>query len=312
MDYTKFENSLFPVFVGSGMKISYCNSQARRLLPSVRVGESLTRVLHRDAYDLILKSRTAVPVKLREESAEKRFFAFSENDGAEVFFVGAASPLPDVSECVRRRFFEFLPETVVNSPADASGASAALRGADVPFLPDGNAAYRSSLYDFGVINAVDLSALLSDAYERITKRFHVLGLKLKYFSSGDSFRCRVVPDEFTYFVFVMSYLSAAFPNAELKLTGGDFVSAEFSCGAGDGSERSLGKDEFFSFLGINGFTLGMLILCSRYFDMLICRSDGAGISAKLVLPASLSFLFSECEKAVGQSLALLDDYLMLI
>lgn len=312
MNFGMFDNSPFPVFVSRGMKIVYRNQQARRSVPSLRAGERISRVLSKEALDADVGSGTAVPVGLKSGNTGTRFFAFSRDD--ELYFIGAASPLCESSERVVKRICEGLPGMVKALKEDDVPPPSPLRSVLIPLLkinPD-EGRRRPAFYDFGSENTFDLSELLSALCERITERFHVLGLKLSYTASGTVFRSRISPDEYTYFIFVMSYLTAAFPNARLSLTGGDFISVDFSCDAGDGSHRDVGADEFFSILGVSGFTAGMLRLMSPYFDSLCCTAEGFRLSARLVHPASLAFLFSGGAKATEAMLSLLGEYLVMI
>lgn len=312
MIFEVFDNSPFPVFICHGMRVVYRNQQARRSVPSLRVGERISRVLSKDAFDVEIGSDTAVPVGLIDSNAGMSFFAFSQNDD-ELLFIGVASPLCENSERVVKRICEGLPGMVRALKEDVFPSPSQNRSAVIPLLktaPEGER--RPAFYDFGSENTFDLNELLSALCERITERFHVLGLKLSYTASGNVFRSRITPDEYTYFIFVMSYLTAAFPNARLALTGGDFISAEFSCDAGDGNDRDVGTDEFFSILGASGFTAGMLRLMSPYFGLLRCAVDGSRLSARLVHSASLSFIFSSVTKMTEAMLYLLGEYLVMI
>ena len=309
MNFETFDNSIFPVLICEDGKVVYRNNQAKRVFRGLRCGDSAEKRLLGGGVFSAINGNEAIPAAaMFGDGTPCRLFAFTCSlDREYEVFVCVRRTVIYENEEINARLARALPllfAREINGRPDRTIAGRACEELNDPELfaglpPRGD----NRETDFNAGNTVDLNRLLTAASRKILRRIHVLGLKTSFQAEGESFRCRIDTDGYIYFFLVMTFLTAAFPDACVRLTGGDLVSVSFGCAAGDGTKRQLSAREFFSMLGVGGFTADVLLLCMDYFDMLICETDGRNVTARLVLPASLSILFSVESTLIDRTVA---------
>ena len=315
MDFDVFDNSLFQVIVCRDLTVIYRNFAARRAAVQIRAGESIIRILGQSAYDTVIRSEEAVAIDMKcSAPADIEYFAFTmPKDADHTVIVGVSSAALKLCEGAEIRIAKALPDVFLRS-ADCLPDRKEFDGrcADVVFDAPERRIDRRTYHDFGTNDTVDLLDLFLRAYELIAKRFHVVGRKIGRSIDGDVFRCRADVGEYVFTTFILSYLASGFRGASAELSGGEFVTTSFVCDAGDGRSRRVGIGEYFSLLGIGGFTAEMLCILSGYFAMLRCEVDGARLAARLSFPASLSYILSGEDGKLLKAIGALSECLTLI